>query len=528
MVHGPPSLSSKLSQILIIAVVLFLFFHSRRASESQTKEPRNGQADSRPDVAEERYLARLVREYGLTNETEWSAWRVRTKEQSFESASVTNLPTKFHAIEPSVIDVHDPDRRKLVAQRHLEIPVPISPLPEQVDASDFLFGIASTYAHVMADDCAMVKDWARWLTGGNRFGNGGTLVLVLDQASDSQIDKLDELFGNYGIDAYVTTSVSPMSMARRYFEMVKIMSLFSITLAENGQHKKWFALLDEKVFLPNLSYLQDRLFEYNSEKELYVGAPSERPDWAIGDGYATTYGGGAIFLTRKAIAHITELPCFGKEDKHTAFQAKKWDSLLQDCVMRHTDLTMRVLPSFYSPSDDDEFAPGTDSYETGIQPLTLHHSQERHSVNPSVAHLVTDVCGEACFLQRYRFRDNWVLVNGYSITEYPDGLTIGHGSSDASPTTGRSPDKKGLTILGRVKVDEDAIQRKVLTWKGRRNVWKLMDSSVGKNGAVWQAYVKKGSMEDTRSFKRSESESIDSVIVLIWETVAASGLKHFP
>lgn len=526
MVHGPPAISSKLSQILVIAAVFFLFFHSRRVADSHKKETRNDRVNlPAVDVAEERYLARLVREYGLTNETEWSAWRVRSKEQTFEWASVTNLPTNFHALEPSIIDVQNPDRQKLAAQRHLEIPVPTSPLPEQVDASDFLFGIASTYAHVMAEDSAIVKDWARWLTGGNRFGNGATLVLVLDRATDVQIDALDDIFAKYGIDAYVTTSVVPMSLARRYFEMLRIMNLFSITLAENGQHKRWFGLLDEKVFLPNLSYLQDRLFEYNSERELYVGLPSERPDWAIGDGYATTYGGGAIFFTRKAVARIPELPCFDKEQKNSAFRAKKWDSLLQDCVLRHTDLTMHVLPSFYSPSDDDQFTTGTDSYETGIQPLALHHYQERHSVNPSVAHLVTDVCGEACFLQRYRFRDNWVLVNGYSITEYPDGLTLGPGTSSAS---GRKPDRKGLTILGRVKVDEDAIQRKVLTWKGRRNVWKLMDSSVGKGGSVWQAYVKKGAMEDTRSFKRSESESIDSVIVLIWETVAASGLKHFP
>ncbi|CAM1511492.1 Fc.00g090050.m01.CDS01 [Cosmosporella sp. VM-42] len=527
MVHGPPSIRTKVSQILILVIVFSLFIHTRRISQSHAKVPRLDQvalgATERPP--EEQYLSRLVHEYGLTNQTEWSAWRVKSTEQPADWTSVTDLPTEFHSNYPKIIDVQDPDRQQLRAKRQLEVPVPGSPLPEQIDASDFLFGISSTYERVVAEEYAIVKDWARWLTGGNRYGNGATFVLVLDRATEKQIDELDKSFAKFGIDAYVTTSLSPMSTARRYFEMIRVMKLFSTTLAQNGQNKKWFGLLDEKIFLPNLSYLQDRLFSYNSEAEMYVGLPSERTDWAIGSGYVTTYGGGAIFLTRPAVSRIPSLPCFEKEDSDKAFKGKRWDSLLQDCLVKHTDLTMTVLPSFYSPSDDDENSAVADSYETGIQPLTLHHYEERHRVNPSIAHLVTDVCGEACFLQRYRFRDNWVLVNGYSITEYPEGLKIGDKSSSV---TGRTTEKDGLTILGRVKVDEDSIHRKSLTWKGQRNVWRLIDSAVGKNGAVWQAYVKRGAAEDTPSFKRSESEVMDSVIVLIWETAAASGLKHFP
>ena len=528
MVHGPPSIRTKASQILLFVVVFTLFIYFRRISQNHAKIPRIDQValETTDRLPEERYLARLVHEYGLTNQTEWSAWRVKSTEQPSEWASVTDLPTEFHSNQPRAIDIQDPNRQLILAQRQLEVPVPGSPLPEQIDASDFLFGISSTYERVVAEEYAIVKDWARWLTGGGRYGNGATFVLVLDQATENQIDELYESLAKFGIDAYVTTSLSPMSTARRYFEMIKVMKSFSTILAQNGQNKKWFGLLDEKIFLPNLSYLQDRLFSYNSEAEMYMGLPSEKTDWAIGSGYVTTYGGGAIFLTRPAVSHISNLPCIGADDSDKSSEGKGWDSLLQDCLVKHTDLTMTVLPSFYSPSDDDEYSTRADSYETGIQPLTLHHYEERHQVNPSMAHLVTDVCGEACFLQRYRFSDDWVLVNGYSITEYPDGLTIG--DKPISVTGRTTPEHNSLQILGRVKVDEDAIHRKSLTWKGRRNVWRLLDSAVGKNGAVWQAYVKRGAADDTPSFKRSESDIMDSVIVLIWETSAASGLKHFP
>ncbi|KAF7560604.1 hypothetical protein G7046_g3541 [Stylonectria norvegica] len=529
-VHGPSSLSTKVSRVLILVTIISLFIHTRRLNKTQPNL--HGVNFVEPVVAgqlpEEQYLARLSREYGLTNQTAWTAWRLRSSEQQApEWASVTDLDTDFNSNQAKIIDVQSPDRLKLMAKRQLDVPVPGSPLPEQIDASDFLFGMSSTYQHVSEHDYALVKDWARWLTGGNKYGNGATFVLVLDQTRDEQVNEVEAVLDKFGIDAYVTTSIGFMSTARRYFEMVEVMKEFGTSLAQNGQHKKWFGLLDENVFLPNLAYLQDRLFSYNSDDELYVGLPSERSDFAIGDGVATTYGGGAIFLTRAAVGHIPELTCSDGSDAGGAFRGKRWDSLLQDCLMKHTDLTMHILPSFYSPTDDNEYVEGADSYETGIQPLTLHHSEERHLLKPSIAHLVTDVCGEACFLQRYRFHDNWVLVNGYSISEHPDGLRL---DSNAAPSGSssrvgkRAPETSRLSMMGRVQVDEDAIERKTLTSKGRRNVWRLLDSVTAKNGAVWQAYVKRGCVGDAASLKRAGAEAMDSVIVMIWET-AASAMK---
>lgn len=516
LASGPPALPSKVTQLIIFLGAIIFIIYTLRSPRHDTGifTASDSELNGRGPKLEDAYLDRLRQRVGLSDHVSWTAWRVQTSEQDSDWTTVTTVNEEFHSNRPKVIDVRDPVHRELVAQKKLNISVPLSQLPGQVDASDFLFAISTSYAHIIADDFALIKDWARWITGGNRYGNGATFLLYLDQGTTQQIDELSGMLKAFGIDALVTTSTTKMSASRRYFAMIEAVESFSATLAQRGEHKKWFGILDEKIFLPNLSRLQESLQAYDAAKDVLIGLPSERTDWAIGEGFATTYGGGALFLSRSAVSRANKLPCFSDP----ADENKHWDSLIQTCLTQHTKMKMRVLTSFYSPSENDEYVARSDSYETGVQPLALHQYDERHHLTPSIAHLVTDVCGEACFLQRYRFRDNWVLVNGYTITEYPDGLSL----ADLPRTTaGSSGGVKSKNVIGPVKVEEKAIDRKTLFWTGRKNVWRLVDSAVGEGGDVWQAYVKRA-VASTASFKRSEAESMDSVIVLLWEAAEAA------
>ncbi|KAF4985457.1 hypothetical protein FDECE_16548 [Fusarium decemcellulare] len=522
MLSSPPSFPPRVFQLVVLVVLVVLFFHTQCLYQPRARsiDIDNAEIAINGPVAEEQYLDRLTRQIGLSNYTSWTAWKIRVSEQDSEWTSVTNINADFHSNQPKIVDVREPVRRDLVARQELNIPVPGGPLPGQVDASDFLFAVSTSFDRVVRDDYAVVRDWARWMTGGNQHGNGASFVLFLDQSDDQQVKELNGILRTFGIDAHVTTSTTPVSAARRYFNMIQVIKGHGARLAQKGHRKKWYGILDEEIFLPNLSYLQERLFSYNSEKELYIGLPSERGDWAIGEGFMTTYGGGAVFLTRSAVSRIPPLPCFDDAADDPA-DKKRWDGLLQDCLTQHTKMKMHILPSFYSPGDNDDYSSHLDSYETGIQPLALHDYQERHQLTPSLAHLVTDVCGEACFLQRYRFRDNWVLVNGYTITEYPDGMNV----ADMPMSMAGRAETRRKSVIGPVKVDERAVMdHKMLFWTGRRNVWKLMDSAISKEGDVWQAYVKRGAVEETTLRKRSEAEALettDSVIVLIWESAAS-------
>jgi hypothetical protein len=329
-----------------------------------------------------------------------------------------------------------------------------------------------------------------------------------------------------GIDAWVTTTEEAMSMARRYFELSRILKTFAANLAANGQDKRWFGLVEDDVFFPSLSHLRDRLFSYNTDGQHYIGLPSERLDWEMGDDQEgfKTYGGGAVLLTRQTISVVPTLPCFEPRASGPAFTAKRWDQLLHDCLMLHSDIEMHVLPGFYNPKDDT-YDQRIDSYETGQKPLLLRRYAQRHLLNINKAHLVTNVCGESCFMQRYLFDDNWVLVNGISISQYPDGVQVSRPLPPDSPDApAASPSKRGKeaeapakpgapTIPQRVVIDDEleGIDKASLTWTGRKNMWRLVDSALSKDRAVWQAYVKRANKKDPASDQR------DSVIVLIWE-----------
>ncbi|KAL4722070.1 hypothetical protein ACLX1H_010840 [Fusarium chlamydosporum] len=510
MISSSPVLPRRVVQFLLVVVLVILFFQVKLHWHRETDDYEL--AITGP-VPEEQYLERLRLKIGLSNQTSWTAWKIRTSEQDSERTSVTEIDTDFHSNRPRVIDIKDPERRSLVARQELTLPVHGGPRPRQVDASDFLFAVSTSFDRVVRDDYAVAKDWARWMAGGNQRGNGASFMLVLDQGHQQQAQKLTEVLKSLGIDALVTYLEGETSSAKRYLDMIETIKKHAATLAQKGQTKKWYGILDEEIFLPNLSDLQQRLFAYNSEKELYVGLPSERGDWAIGDGYMTTYGGGAVFLTLSAISRIPQLPCFNDVSPNP-LSKQRWDNLLQDCMAQHTKIKMHILPSFYSPKDNDDYSSHLDSYETGVRPLALHDYGERHHLTPSQAHLVTDVCGEACFLQRYHFRDNWVLVNGYTITEYLDGIHI---SDMPQATAGKAGSNSWRSLIGPVKLKEDKSDRKMLFWTGRRNVWKLMDSVTTPEGDVWQAYVKRGALDEPVLRKRwneEEGETKDSVIVL--------------
>lgn len=62
-------------------------------------------------------------------------------------------------------------------------------------------------------------------------------------------------------------------------------------------------------------------------------------------------------------------------------------------------------------------------YEHDPNPLSsLHHWKSWHHFAVPMAHRLVDVAGPDAFLQRYKFSDDMLLSNGYSIIRYPDGF----------------------------------------------------------------------------------------------------------
>ncbi len=93
------------------------------------------------------------------------------------------------------------------------------------------------------------------------------------------------------------------------------------------------------------------------------------------------------------------------------------DGMMRDCVYAHSRAHLTVLEGLYQ-HDYKHDASGF--YESGVRPVSLHHWKSwYHEPIPKMA-TAANLCGD-CFLQRYRFDNNFLVANGYSITQYPEG-----------------------------------------------------------------------------------------------------------
>ncbi|KAK8052130.1 hypothetical protein PG993_003515 [Apiospora rasikravindrae] len=572
---------------------------------------------SSPEEEMAEYLRDLVSRHSLTKDITFHARRIQPKfkaRQKRESMTVIRKKLGprhgFATIKvPAAAEEGDHHGLKRVSQQQqqqqplspvvtgidpavLKLPLPGPPeLPDQVDASALLFGIATTYSRLVASNASLLHDWARWLTDGRGRSNGAELVLVLHRASTSEVGHVSSKLRELGIDATVRSSSvadggavggsSPDGDSTwSYLELVGQLALRAQEISkeiENGGKKK----TREKKYLG--------LGKLDPKENAYVGLPSEKADWTTTEGgnVTITYGGGAVFVTRPMADAISKMPCARQPQqqpeqnagiggappqpqaaaKEAAATTGQWDERLYRCITAHHSSRLRIMPSLYTP--DDDTGDGDDGdYESGLQPLTLHHYRQRHErFAPSQAHLVASLAGEGSFLQRFLFRgDGWVLVNGHSIAEYPDGVDVvppSHASSSSQKKKTASPvlvtqqpheviydgneNKKDnshegriadVKLASRITMDSDAAQKqerkdqKVVSWMGVKRIWQHLDSRVVRDEAgdvkeVWQAYVKhtgatleynNDGLDPSDKVHRQDGVSdLNSVIVLIWE-----------
>ena len=505
--------------------------------------------DGRPE--ENHFLSHLVNTHGLSNKVTWYSRRVQSSYSSSARLSVTDVSSAFlrNGFSPARAD-----DKNLVppVKKSLKLPFTLSAKSNEVDASALLFGISTSYSRLTYANNSLIKDWERWLTDGKGSSNGASLVLTLHNSNKDEVAHISRALEVLGIDAVVRQSAADGDAASRYVELLHLLRSQKEATAEGGGNaKSYFALADDDVFFPSLSKLLRKLSRFPPAEEHYIGAPSERSDWVVENNQTLTGGGGAVFLTLPMAEKLAALPCLqqrsGKKGETSWRRSGQWDFALYDCATTFTSpqsspaVRLRVLPSYYDPSSEDDQDPSGDgtasSYEGyggGIQPLTLHHYKNWHRFEAGRGHTVASVCGEDCFLQRFLFADGWVLVNGYAISQYPDGVDalpaarrkaklVVQDSSDEAETHG--PAVSDSIVIDKPDLPGDP---KVIAWRGRKRTWRLLDARVLENGEVWQAYIKKkeggnwpGDVQDRLPddpvHSEEEKSDLDSVILLIWE-----------
>lgn len=549
--------------VVLCTVLLTLLHHHRQPRQPSIYDYTEGRTSPWRDwknkqnatrTAEVNFLDHLIKKYSLTNEVTWSARVVQAKYGAGHGRpSMTEVAGSFMKKDFVNARIQDESLRLSVDRSALKLPVAGSVKANDVDASVLLFGISTTYSRLVYLDGSLMRDWERWLTDGTGNSNGASLVLTLQKSTEQEVNWVEEKLRSMGIDATVLLSEGTGESA--YVDLLHKLGSHSTTLAQNegGKPKSYIAVVDDDIFFPSMGKLVQKLSKFDPEKEHYVGAPSERSDWVIEGAKTWTYGGGAVFLTAPMLEKLTQLPCLSKADKRddgstepeSRHTGEQWDLLVYECLTKHTSVDLHVLPSFYNPeeeqlySDHDRRILVNEGYASGAQPLTLHHYRNLHRFEAGKGHLVTSVCGEACFLQRFRFRDDWILVNGYTLSHYPDGVDTISLKKEPKKQKQLDDDVDGedqKVVSGRrIVVDGGADDRgsaaddvKVVAWAGRKRTWRLLDAKVGEGGEIWQAYVKRrgggntfGEVDDRPKgdavHAEEESTDKDSVVVLIWQ-----------
>ncbi|OLN97302.1 hypothetical protein CCHL11_01092 [Colletotrichum chlorophyti] len=463
------------------------------------------------------FLRMIVEKHNLKHNVSWFSKRIQAIPKAPRRFSTTTIKQAFLDGKSQNIRWDD-EGFSLDTAEFAVLPVTQSSKPDGIDASHLIFGISTTFNRLTYDDDSLIKDWQRWLTNGRGSSNGASAVVTLHKASSQQTWEISEKLQKAGIDAIVIPQENDMDKFSRYMELVTILSDVNEALAEEGHAKRYFGLIDDDMFFPTPAQLISRLSRFDHSAPYYIGLPSERPDWFVENDTAVTYGGGAVFFTPPAAFLVSHLPC--RPDEGVPANDTNWNSILHKCVATHADLPFHVLPSLYSPTDA-LYTMRAATFDLGISPLTLRHYKSRHRFRAGLAHLVTSVCGEACFLQRFRFADDWVLVNGYSITHYRDGLDVVRMTPGAKMLGEMQYGREAEMPLGEGIVLHDVNEKKdVVTWKGDREVWTFLDAVVGERGEVAQIYLKRkgGSGITDGESKSEDKDSLDSVIILVWES----------
>ncbi|KAM3086980.1 hypothetical protein ACMFMG_001090 [Clarireedia jacksonii] len=440
------------------------------------------------DAEDAAYLRHLLKKNGAELKIHYMTRTIRYIPDAQERLLLTNTSQELFPKGYKPIDLEETDRLPADDLGPLEIHVTKSPRPEEIDASELLFGVSTTYKRFNDETEGPVKEWVRWLTNGNGSSNGAGLVLQLHETTDEQIHAAQKLLTSLGIAATVMHSDPSLDMPGRYVDLVPI--LYSHPTRAS---RKYLALIDDDTFFPNLDSLMHELHKYDHKKEYYIGTLTERVDFILHDRVPMAYGGAGVFLTPPLARTLINLPCLDVDPQTGLYTERGFqgDRLLYHCIKNHTDITLNNLPRL---NQLDEWGDPAGFYEAGHQPLSLHHYKSWHHATPDISHLVADACGEACIFQRFGFdgkgASKFVLSNGYSLAEYPKGIHWDMSKTEATFDLG-DPGNWGS---GKEDVRMSFVYgalRDGLSFTGKKRTWEVIGGRKRAEGVVDMVYLKR-------------------------------------
>jgi hypothetical protein len=220
---------------------------------------------------------------------------------------------------------------------------------------------------------------------------------------DERVEEVQAKADSLGINLFVTQSEEEYQT--RYFSLVA-------HLAKNMRPRtRWACVIDDDTFFPSMAALVEALAEYDDTKPMYIGGVSESVS-QIGIFGLMGFGGAGVFLSRPLVLQLSN------HDVFEACQAMPHtgDRRISLCIYQHTETKLTVdhrLRQLDMRGDVSGF------FESGREPaLSVHHWKSWFQADMAKLSVITNLCGDKCFLRQWQFSDGWTLTNGFSIVKY--------------------------------------------------------------------------------------------------------------
>ena len=450
-------------------------------------------------------LQELKQKYNLGEKFHYMKRHVRfTRTKGLERKRMTTVNQSFLQGNFRTVDTRA-DYDEAACDAPLEFQVSASDFPYTVNASDYMFGVSTTFKRFMNPSTTPINEWIYWLTDSHGNSNGGKLVLMLLDASDDELQEVANLLGDVGIDVEVYHSDSSLEMAVRYFSLIP-----TLYTHPEAKKKKWLVTCDDDTFFPNMHGLLEKMETHDHTREMYIGTLSEDIQ-AIERHGSQAFGGGGVFLSLPLAEKLTELfsSCTTEQKIHEANSGwgPQGDIILHNCIYENTETR---LTTFWDLWQLDIIGSASGFYEWGIKPLSLHHYRggSWHKAKPATYAKVAYACGEDCTFQRFQTKDDYIL-SGYSISHYPEGVTFD--TNQAEGTFRAIPENKGWNLDFKV-----GPQRPSLEKTGRKMSWDMEESEMQSDGSILQTYIRKQNDERWVNPDGEPMSNIDGVIELVW------------
>ncbi|KAK1753373.1 glycosyltransferase family 31 protein [Echria macrotheca] len=441
----------------------------------------------------------------LTSNIVYSRRCIKPSRSKSSREAVANI-TEPLVTTKTKVDLADCSAVELPPCETITLQVP-APYPEK-QYRHLMFGVASTYERLFNS----LPEFAHWASG-----TGAQLVITVADARNNvpegttrDLTPLEEEYKRYGVSATFLPPSIPYRLGekdqegnpvRAPVEQHHFMLVRELYERMIPGVTRWLGVLDDDTFFPSLHLLDEELVRHDHTRPVWLGALSDDFHAVKSWGFMG-YGGAGVFLSlplAEVISRNSE-KCLLEATTFTG------DGILRDCVYSQSRAGLTLVPGLYQ---HDIRGDPSGFFESGVLPISLHHWKSWYRAPvAAMSRVATQVCGD-CLLQRWRFGNDTLLANGYSITVYSNDL-LSTLDLDRVEGTWEHPTRDYDFMYGTLRTKLERSDKKS---------YRLRDSALDRDPATSakvfrQVYVYRA---DEFAHEQEIPSAVDEVIELIWE-----------